>query len=218
MSSPRLRSDVAAIVLAAGASTRFGPERNKLTEEIGGKPMVACAVDAIEEAGIESTYVILGFDGPAVEAALHGRDYHAVLNPNWERGMGGSLASGIQALPPNRFRGVLVCVADLPDIDAQTIGRVLEQFSESGQESSVRASREIVVPTHAGRRGHPVLFGAAYFSELGRLAGDRGGKQILSAHPASVIEVETDSDAILRDVDTPADLTKSRGARRQRPQ
>lgn len=201
---------MAAIVLAAGGSTRFGNDRNKLIEDIGGKPMVAHAFDALRGAGIQSIFVVLGFEAEAVAEALSGRDYHAIRNHDWAAGMGTSIACGIRSLPQDRFEGALVLVADLPDIEPRPIQRTLDRFFAIDTVADVERSKRIIVPTHGGQRGHPVLFGAAYFPELGRLEGDRGGRGVMSKHPERVIEVEIDTDAILRDIDTVADLATTR--------
>lgn len=187
----------AALVLAAGGSTRMGRNRNKLLEEFDGTPLVRLPVEAIRNAGIEKIVVVTGYEAEAVAAQLGGLECQCVENPDWEQGMGSSIASGAVAAEKLGPDAVLVCVADLPALRASHISRILAAF---------RSRDDIIVPRHEGRRGHPVLFGAKYLRELALLRGDVGGREILNDHASSIIEIEFESDAITRDVDSPEDL------------
>ncbi len=206
---------IAGIVLAAGNSSRMGPARNKLVEQIAGRPLVAGPVDALLAAGIEPVLVVTGFEGDRVRSSLGERACQFVRHEAWAEGMGSSLAHGAQAilaLAPTP-EAVLVCVGDLPGLRAQHVERVVEAaHAGSGGIDPLR----IVIPTHRSHRGHPVLFGALHFSALARLTGDQGGRSILDANEAHVCTVELDDDAILRDIDTPAELGMAQVASRGR--
>lgn len=110
-------------------------------------------------------------------------------------GMGGTLAEGAGHV--GDWDGLLVALADMPWIEAGTYRAVARQLPDEG----------ICVPTHGGRRGHPVGFSARFFVELGRLGGDSGARQLLRRHAASVREVAVRDPGIHRDIDVPADLT-----------
>lgn len=213
MSAQAAVTRIAGLVLAAGNSSRMGPARNKLVEEIAGRPLVAGPVDALLEAGIEPVVVVTGFEADRVRSALGERVCRFVHHDAWAEGMGSSLAHGARAIlalaPPSK--AVLVCVGDLPGLRAQHVERVVE--SARAATGAIDPAR-IVIPTHRGRRGHPVLFGALHLSALARLTGDQGGRSILEANEANVFTVELDDDAILRDVDTPAELGMAQVASR----
>ena len=196
---------IAGIVLAAGNSSRMGPARNKLVEQIAGRPLVAGPVDALLEAGIEPVLVVTGFEDDRVRSALGKRACRFVHHEAWAEGMGSTLAHGVRAIlalasPPD---ALLVSVGDLPGLRAQHVERVVE--AARGATGGIDPSR-IVIPTHRSRRGHPVLFGSAHFAALSRLERDQGGRSILDANDASVCTLEIDDDAILRDIDTPEEL------------
>lgn len=211
MRSPRL----AGLVLAAGSSERMGPDRNKLVEEVRGRALVTIAVDALLAAGLERVFVVTGSEPAAVEACLGDREVELLHHAGWSAGMGATLAAAVRRISDGvSLDGLLVCVGDLPGLRpewARALVTVFEElFSRSGEEEAARA---LVVAAHAGRAGHPVLLGSAYFEALAALEGDRGGRAILEAHRDRWIEVETGSDAIFRDVDTPAELEAARRGR-----
>lgn len=189
---------IVGLVLAAGRSSRMGVDRNKLLEPIAGKPLVAWPIEALREAGVDPILVVTGHEADALRSALAGLGCGFLANPGWEQGMGSSIACGAREAAERRADGLLVCVGDLPALRAGDVAGLLAAF---------RGPEVIVVPVHAGRRGHPVLFGAMFFEELAALTGDAGGRPVLDSHPEAVFEVEVASDAILRDVDSPQELS-----------
>ena len=195
------KSSVVGLVLAAGASTRMGKDTNKLCVEVDGKSLVAGPVDALHGAGVEPIYLVVGSEAHAIEETLVGRAYTLIHHPGWQDGMGSSLAAGVQGiLEREEPEGILVSVGDLAGLRPEWIGLLLKKFASLGD------SKSLCVPTFEGRPGHPVLFGAAHFQALTQLSGDAGGKSILEANEAHVYHVAIENDAILRDLDTPADF------------
>lgn len=203
---------VAAIVLAAGRSARMGPERNKLVEPIADRPLVAWPVDAFLEAGVETVLVVTGYEADRVRSALGERSCRYLHHPEWSEGMGSTLARGMQellALSP-ASDAVLVCVGDLPGLRAVHVAAIVEAARIGGRDSRTIPPEVVVVPTQGARRGHPVLFGSSYFAALERLAGDEGARKILERNESNIRSVELATEAILQDIDTPADLAEAR--------
>jgi molybdenum cofactor cytidylyltransferase len=190
---------VAAIILAAGRSTRFG-EDNKLLEEIDGEPMVARVAALALASRARPVIVITGFEAERVGAALDGFDIRLVPNPDYAQGMSTSLSAGLRALPAESD-GVLILLGDMPRVEPYVLDALLAAFAANGAES-------ICVPVHDGRRGNPVLWGGAYFAEMMQLSGDRGAKQLMRLHPGKVVEVEVGTNSIFKDVDLAADLDR----------
>ncbi len=193
---------VAAVVLAAGRSTRMG-DRNKLLAEVDGAPMVRRVVEAILASRARPVIVVTGHERERVEVALAHLPVTFVANPDYAAGMAGSLRAGIAAVPGD-CDGALVCLADMPRLTAPILDALIEAFHpEEG--------RAIVVPVHRGRRGHPVLFARAFFPEIMALEGDVGARSVLAAHPEAVVEVAVEDPAVLLDIDTPEALAAARG-------
>jgi len=191
--SPR----IAALVLAAGRSSRMG-EINKLLINIDGKPMVRRVAETALAAGARPVIAVTGHESNKVETALAGLSVTCVYNPDFALGLSASLKRGLEALPLT-IDGVLVCLGDMPLISSADIGRILAAFDPG-------SGREIIVPTSSGKRGNPVLWSRRFFNEMRDLAGDTGAKHLIGAYPEAVVEVETGSDAVLTDIDTPQAL------------
>jgi molybdenum cofactor cytidylyltransferase len=188
---------IVVLVLAAGQSRRMG-ETNKLVVPVDGKPMLRHTVEAALASSASDTLVVTGHDRAAVEAILEGTAVRTVHNPDYALGLSTSLKAGIQALPPGTDAAV-VCLGDMPEIDADLIDRLIEAF-DPGQ------GRAIVVPTHRGKRGNPVLWGSAFFPAMADLEGDVGARHLIGQHQEAVVEVPIETDATLLDIDTPEAL------------
>ncbi len=188
---------VAAIVLAAGRSTRFG-DANKLLGEIDGEPMVARVAALALASRARPVIVVTGFEAERVGAALNELGATIVHNPDYALGMSTSLRAGLRALP-GEGDGALILLGDMPRVEPCVFEALQAAFAANGAES-------ICVPVHDGRRGNPVLWGRAYFSEMMQLSGDRGAKQLMRLHPGKVVEVEVETNSIFEDVDLATDL------------
>ena len=189
---------IAALILAAGQSRRMG-EVNKLLAEIAGRPMVARVVEIVRESKAGPITVVTGHEAELVQAALPG-DLTFVDNPDYAAGLSTSLKAGIAALPAD-IDGVVICLGDMPRIDAGMIDRLIAAFDPV-------EGREICVPTHKGKRGNPVLWGKRFLPEMVALAGDVGAKHLIGEHGELVVEVEMDEEGVLIDIDTPDALTR----------
>jgi molybdenum cofactor cytidylyltransferase len=185
---------VAAIVLAAGRSTRMGGP-NKLLAEIGGKPLVRIAAEQALASRARPVVVVTGHQRDQVEAALKGLAVKIVHNPDFAEGLSTSLKVGIAALPAD-VDGTIVCLGDMPQVDAALIDRLVGAFDpEKGA--------LVVVPTIAGKRGNPVVWSRRFFGDLAKLDGDVGARHLIGSYPEAVVEVPLTGHAALVDVDTP---------------
>ncbi len=193
---PRLPR-VAAIVLAAGQSSRMGA-RNKLLADIGGKAMVARAVDAVLASAARPAIVVLGHQAEAVRAALAGRGVTFVHNLDFAQGLSTSLRAGLDALPDG-CDGAVICLGDMPRIEARHIDKLIAAFNPA-------EGRAICVPTKDGKRGNPVLWAARFFAEMKNVHGDAGAKHLIGDYDDVVREVAVEDNAVLLDIDTPQAL------------
>jgi molybdenum cofactor cytidylyltransferase len=172
--------------------------RNKLLEPIEGRPMVAHVASAALASAADPVIVVTGFEASRIEAALLDLKVTIVHNPDFESGLSSSLRAGLAALPPNSD-GALVLLGDMPGVESGDLEALMAAFAAKGRQA-------ICIPVRHGRRGNPVLWGAAYFAEMMRVAGDVGAKQLLLQHCEAVTEVPVGSDGIFADIDTPSDL------------
>ncbi len=190
---------VAAIVLAAGRSSRMAPV-NKLLELVEGKPIVARVASAALASGARPVVVVTGFEASRVAEALRDLRVIIVHNAAYAEGLSTSLRTGLVALPADSD-GALILLGDMPEIESRDLEALMAAFAASGRQA-------ICVPVRHGRRGNPVLWGAAYFAEMMAISGDIGAKQLMTRHQEHVTEVAVGSDGIFADVDTPSDLAR----------
>lgn len=193
------RPGIAAILLAAGRSSRMGRDRHKLLlPGQDGTPMVARVADALLASPLRPVIAVLGHRADEIEAALAGRPVQFVHAPDWQSGLAASLRAGIAAVPAE-CHAALVCLGDMPLVTPRAINRLLDAYDRD-------EGRLIVVPTHGGQYGNPVLWDRRFFPEMVALTGDRGARPLLERHAEHVTAVPMDDDAVLRDVDTPEQL------------
>lgn len=180
-------TQVAGLVLAAGAGHRFGGPK-ALARTAEGVPWVASAVRSLLDAGCGSVVVVLGAEA-AQAAALVPPGARVVVAEHWQRGMGASLAAGIAGLPD--VEAAVVTLVDIPGLPPSVIERLLALGPGPG--TLARA-------VYGGRPGHPVLLGRDHWAAFREsLRGDEGGRAYLEEH--AVVPVECGDLFSGRDID-----------------
>ncbi|MBX6328799.1 MAG: molybdopterin-binding/glycosyltransferase family 2 protein [Pseudolabrys sp.] len=197
-SAPEAAGRVAAVVLAAGRSTRMGAI-NKLIAEIGGKPLVRIAAEQALASSARPVIVVTGHQREKVEEALAGLPVRFAYNPDFAEGLGTSLRTGIAAVP-NDVDGAVICLGDMPQVDAALIDRLIAAFDPD-------RGALIIVPTIEGRRGNPVLWSRRFFSDLRQIQGDVGARHLIASYGEAVVEVPVAGESAFVDVDTPESLS-----------
>jgi len=188
---------VAALVLAAGRSSRMGGP-NKLLAEIGGRPLLRIVVEAALASPARPVIVVTGHQRERVEAALAGLPIDFVHNPNFADGLGSSLRTGIAALPA-QADAVIVCLGDMPQVEAAMIDRLIGALDPD-------KGALIAVPTIEGQRGNPVVWSRRFFPDLMTVEGDIGARHLIGRYSEAVVEVPLAGTAALTDIDTPEAL------------
>jgi molybdenum cofactor cytidylyltransferase len=190
---------IAAVILAAGRSTRMGGP-NKLLAHIGGRPLVRIAAEEALASRAKPVIVVTGHQREQVEAAVAGLDVKLVHNPNFAGGLSTSVKAGLAAVP-NDVDGAIVCLGDMPQVKAPLIDQLAAAFDpEKGA--------LVVVPTVDGKRGNPVVWSRRFFHELMSLEGDVGARHVIGRYPEAVAEVAVTDKAAFVDIDTPDALEK----------
>ena len=197
-------AEIAAIILAAGKSSRFrGDDPNAKTKAVAlldGAPMVRHVAQAAIDAGLKPLVLVTGFNAAEVSAAAQVLpDLQLVHNPDYETGLASSLRAGIAALPAG-VAGAIVLLADMPRVSSETISLLVET-------SNANPDAAAVVPVHAGQWGNPILLGAKLFADVALLQGDSGARKLLG-NRADVALMECGDEAVGIDVDTRDDFLK----------
>ena len=147
-------------------------------------------LDAIKRAGIEQTAIVVGHHRVEIQQAYP--EMPLVFNPDYQQGMSTSVQAGVRSLPGG-ICGAGIFLVDHPMIDPLTIGRLAEQLRPG----------HIVLPSHEGRRGHPVFFASELFAEILALGPDEGLNTVVRRASGRVTTVPVSSPGVLQDIDTP---------------
>lgn len=187
-------TDIAAIVLAAGSSHRFGAD-NKLLAILDGKPMLTHVLDRVAALSLARRIVVVSRDAGNLLSLIDTRLFDIIENSNAADGMGSSVSAGIGACGGGD--GAMLTLGDMPFVQHATYLELLANFHE-------HPDKTIVAPVYKGRRGHPVLFRRQHFAALKALDDDTGAKHIVAANAATLLAVPTEDAGVIQDVDTPA--------------
>jgi molybdenum cofactor cytidylyltransferase len=186
-----------AVLLAGGASRRFGAD-NKLLLEVEGVPLLRRGASVLLASGAVDVVVVTGFEHARYLEALRGLPVRFVQNAEWAAGIGGSVATGIRAISPETDAAFIV-PGDMPRLDPDLLSKLMARYLAEEE------PRVVVPVTNGGAQRNPVLWPAAFFESLASCAGPRGAKEMLPRLGASRVDVTVDDDRIFADIDTAQD-------------
>ncbi len=193
------QKNVAAILLAAGTSSRMGKE-NKLLLKIAGKTILQWSVENVLASKVTQGFVVAGKGFEEVQRCLSQFEVTVVHNSNYQSGISASLKAGLKMVAPSTD-GALILLADQPNLQPQTLNCFLELFSEG--------DKKIISGQYDPITGNPVLFHRKYFNDLWQLHGDVGARSLLKRFSGEIATVEIPPEQSL-DIDTPEDFSKMR--------
>ncbi|MCC6573684.1 MAG: nucleotidyltransferase family protein [Planctomycetes bacterium] len=186
---------LAAIILAAGDSTRMG--RPKALLDWGGKPLIERQFEVARAAGIEKIIVVLGKDALAIQGKANFAGTTVLINDHPERGQVSSMQIGMKSLDFATDAAFLWPV-DCPLITVPDLHALRDAYA-----SGRRALMRIFIPTHGGARGHPMLVDIGFRQPFMELKSDQTARTVIDANPTQVKDVPVKNAGVLVDVDTP---------------
>jgi molybdenum cofactor cytidylyltransferase len=127
-----------------------------------------------------------------------------VLNADWEKGQLSSIRAGLLSLKEIEIDGIILCPIDHPLVSARLVAELVHRFYED--------KKAIVLPTYNARRGHPVIFSKALFEELLSAPDDKGARAVVWAHAGDVLEVPTDEEGVILNINDPDMLQRAMGS------
>jgi len=190
---------LAAAILAAGESRRMGEPKALLPYR--GSTFLEHLLEFARHPRVGITRIVLGAGAESIREKLHLDAANVVLNSDWPRGQLSSIQAAIRSLPAGITEGLLLCPVDHPLVSAGLVAQLIAAF-DTGKKS-------IVLPTYHGRRGHPVIFRASLYEELLAASPEIGARQVVWAHPDSVLEVPTDEEAVILNLNDPETFKKA---------
>ena len=191
---------VSAILLAAGTSSRMGQAKQLLP--LGNSTVLAQTLEHARAAAVDEVILVLGSSAEPIRHQLSQTllaGIKVVVNHSYEQGMARSLRAGLSALAP-QSAAALIILGDQPFTLPQTLDRIIQAYRDSGA--------QIVIPTHQGTRGNPVLLDRSLFSEAMALEGDTGCRAIFANHLEGIVNVEVEDRGVLLDIDDREDYER----------
>jgi molybdenum cofactor cytidylyltransferase len=186
----------AAVILAAGASSRLGQAKQLLA--IAGEPLLRRVVRIADEVGCQPIIVVIGFEADRMRSALADFRVIVAVNEDWRAGMGSSMRCGVEtALQISPPEAILLMVCDQIRLSADVLRQLLRLRG--------LANYPITAARYSGRLGVPAVFSSIFFPDLLAVSGDRGARGILERNAARVGAVDEGES----DLDTPDDLEGS---------
>ncbi|MEM2964070.1 MAG: nucleotidyltransferase family protein [Candidatus Bathyarchaeia archaeon] len=189
---------ICVIVLAAGSSTRF--RRNKLLEKIDGSIMIERVVKSAVSSKADEVVVVLGHEAQRVKEALKNFECKFVFNKYFKKGQSYSVKAGVKSVM-GYADAVMVLPGDVALITSKSINMVIEEYE--------KCRSLIIVASHKGQSGHPVLLDRSLFNEIMEISEETMGlKAVMNRHRDFVKKVEVGSNEVLIDIDSEEDLNK----------
>ena len=184
---------LAAVILSAGASSRMGRPKALLPYREG--TFLEHLIQVTRHPRIGVTRVVLGAGAETIQSVAKLDPSVVVLNPNWELGQLSSIWTGIRSLEGIDTDGIVLCPVDHPLVSARLVSDLVDRFFEE--------KKAIVLPTYKGKRGHPAIFSSQLFSELLAAPAELGARSVVWAHSADVLEVPTDEEGVILNLNDP---------------
>lgn len=195
------RRPLAAVILAGGESSRMGAPKALLPYR--GRTFVEHLLKVTQHPRVSLTRIVVGAHAGEIRQKLGSFAALAVENPDWQKGQLSSIQAAIRSLPAGGTEGMVLCPVDHPIVSAALVAQLIDAFDSSG--------KPIVLPTYHGKRGHPVIFRSTLYDELLAASPEVGARQVVWAHAADVIEVATEEEGVVLNINDPETLRKALG-------
>ena len=189
----RDKSNIVALIMAAGSSSRFGSPKQLLKWKSSN--LLQHTIETANKSNAFKTFLVLGANCDLILEMIDANPVEVFRNQSWEKGLGNSIAFGVKSVIQQdpKTEGILIMLADQPLIDSDYLNSMIDKFKEG--------KNQIIATTYKNnKQGVPVIFDKAYFEELIQLNDDDGAKQVIKKHMANVFAVKHNNNCL--DIDT----------------
>jgi CTP:molybdopterin cytidylyltransferase MocA len=198
---------VVGVVLAAGLSRRMG--RLKALLPFAGHTVIEHVLHPLLEADLAEVVVVLGHRAEEISPVIESLPVQRLYNPDYRHGMTTSVQTALRMIDPIPD-AYLLALVDQPQIGLQPIQQLLTAFDQT--------RKGIIIPTYAGKRGHPIILASRYRQDVLALGPVQGLNLVTRGHPDDTLQIPLDNDDILRDMDYQTDYEAERQRWEQRDQ
>lgn len=190
---------LAAAILSAGESRRMGSPKALIPYR--GHTFLEHLLEVTRHPRIGITRIVLGAGADRIRDTLGLDDESLVVNHDWQQGQLSSIQTAVKSLPPGGTEGLILCPVDNALVSANLVAQLIQVFDMSG--------KLIILPTFQGRRGHPPIFRASLYDEFLAASPEVGARQVVWDHSQDVLEVPTDEEGVILNLNDPATLKKA---------
>ncbi|AGB41025.1 putative MobA-like protein [Halobacteroides halobius DSM 5150] len=190
---------VSAIVLAAGMSTRLDKDKSKQLLSLGKKTIIETVINKLLASEVEEIIVVVGYQAGMIRSLIQSKEVKICYNKDYKLGQSTSLKKGLLSIASN-CKAILCVLADQPLVRKETINQLITEFKVEGE--------LIVAPEYKEHRGNPVLFSADLKSEMLKISGDRGARDLIDKYRKQSKLIKVDDQGVIFDVDTKEDYLR----------
>jgi len=189
------------ILLAAGESKRMNGE-NKLIKEIDGIPIIKYAVKNILGSTVDELIIVTGYQREIIENIIDkNKKIKFVFNKDFSNGMASSINAGLNEIS-SKAKNFFISLADMPDVNQNIYNKLIKGKNSYNIKLKPENRKEIIIPTSDGKDGNPVLFSIFMKSNVMKISGDHGAKEVIENNKNKILRIAFEGEGVILDFDT----------------
>ena len=189
------------ILLAAGESKRMNGE-NKLIKEIEGIPLIKYSVKNILGSTVDELIIVTGYQKEIIENIIDkNKKIKFVYNKDFSNGMASSINAGLCEIS-TKAKNFFISLADMPNVNQNIYNKLIKGKNNYNIKLKPENRKEIIIPTSDGKDGNPVLFSIFMKTDIMKISGDRGAKEIIENKKNKILRIPFEGDGVILDFDT----------------
>ena len=189
------------ILLAAGESKRMNGE-NKLIKEIDGIPLIKYSVKNILGSAVDELIIVTGYQKEIIENIIDkNKKIKFVYNKDYSNGIASSINTGLCEIS-TKAKNFFISLADMPNVNQNIYNKLIKAKNSYNIKLKPENRKEIIIPTSDGKDGNPVLFSIFMKTDVMKISGDRGAKEIIENKKNKILRIPFEGDGVILDFDT----------------